>query len=399
MSKLNALTVRNAKPGSRLSDGGGLRLDIDAAGRGRWFFRYTSPTTRKERLAAFGPLLDVSLAAARELASSARSQIRKGVDPLDVKHGEREAVKLAARLETTFAEYAEQYIKAHEAAWRAVNHRRNWRNSLRDHALPKIGQMRVSNIDTDAILCVLRPIWTTKHETARNVRQRIEVILAAAKIEGLRAGENPAQWRGHLDHLLPRVKRVKKHFAALPYEELPVFWESLNADTSDAAVLLRFAIATCARYSEAANADWSEIDIEKRLWTIPASRMKAGREHVVPLSDEAMAALKASQTKEGLMFPSPTRRKPISDVALAKVIKRHTGTLATTHGFRSTFRDWAGDCTDTPREVAEGCLAHAVGNAVEQAYRRGTALEKRRNLLDAWSAFLRPQRATLTCGD
>ena len=336
---------------------------------------------------SIGPLRDVSLAEARDAAASARREIRKGVDPLEVKRIEREAAKVEERKAVTFRSYAETYITSHESAWKNAVHRRGWRSSLRDHAFPHIGNLAVSDIDTDAVLRVLRPIWDTKKETARAVRQRIEMVLAAAKVEGLRNGENPAQWKGHLDHLLPRHKRTQRHHDALPYSQLPTFWRSLSNDESEAAALLRFTIATASRYSEAANALWSEIDRDKRLWTIPAARMKAGREHVVPLSDVAMAALDASRTDVGLIFPAIRSGKKMSDVTLAKVIKRHTATPATTHGFRSTFRDWAGDRTDYPREVAEAALAHAVGSAVEQAYRRATALEKRRELMSAWGCF------------
>lgn len=336
---------------------------------------------------AIGPLADVSLADARDLVAAARSQIRKRIDPLDVKRIEREAARVQERKAVTFRAYAETYISTHESAWKNAVHRRGWRSSLRDHAMQHVGHLAVADITTDDVLRVLRPIWDTKKETARAVRQRMEMILASAKVEGLRFGENPAQWKGHLDHLLPRHKRTQVHHAALPYNELPAFWKSLSDDASDAAALVRFTIATAARYSEAALADWSEIDKDKRLWTVPPSRMKGGREHVVPLSDAAMAALKSSRTESGLLFPGLRSGKKMSDVALAKVIRRHTATPATLHGFRSCFRDWCGDCTDFPREVAEGCLAHAVGNAVEAAYRRSTAIEKRRELMQLWSRF------------
>lgn len=394
MGNLTALQIRNARPGERLTDGDGLRLDVDLKGRGRWFFRYTSPVTRKERLAGFGPARDVSLAAARAAAADARSQIRRGIDPLELKRIARAEALAEARRDVTFKAYAETYIAAHEPAWKNAVHRRGWRSSLRDHAFQHIGHMALADISTDDVLRVLRPIWDSKKETARAVRQRIEAILAAAKVEGLRSGENPAQWKGHLDHLLPRHTRAQRHFDALPYDQLPTFWKSLVVDESDAAALLRFTIATVARYSEAANADWSEIDRDKKLWTIPAARMKAGRDHIVPLSDAAMAALAKSHTESGLIFPAVRSGRKMSDVTLSKCIKRHTATPATTHGFRSTFRDWCGDETDFPREIAEGCLAHQVGSAVEQAYRRGTALKKRRELMQEWSVYLNTHTTT-----
>ncbi|HVV43167.1 MAG TPA: integrase arm-type DNA-binding domain-containing protein [Nitrobacter sp.] len=389
MGTLTALQIKNAKAGERLLDGDGLRLEVDAKGRGRWFFRYTSPVTRKERLAGFGPLKNVSLAEARELAAAARAKIRKGIDPLEAKRIEREAAKVKERRTVTFQQYATTYIDQHESAWKNAVHRRGWRSSLRDHAMPHIGHMAVADIGTDDVLRVLRPIWDTKKETARAVRQRVEVILAAAKVEGLRSGENPAQWKGHLEFLLPRHKRTQRHFDALPYVEAPAFWQSLAADASPNASLVRWTILTCTRYSEAANADWSEIDKAARTWTIPGRRMKGGKDHAIPLSHAAFAVLSESHTTSGLIFPSMRSGKKTSDVALAKVIRRHTVTPVTLHGWRSTFRDWSGDMTSHAREVAEGCLAHAVGSAVEQAYRRGSAIEKRRALLEAWSGFLK----------
>jgi integrase len=389
MGKLNALTVKHAKPGQKLSDGDGLVLHVDTRGRGNWFLRYTSPTTKgRERLMALGPLRDVGLSQARDDASDARALIRQGVDPLDQKQQAREATKIEVRRATTFKDYAETYIASHEAAWKNQQHGRAWRNSLRDHVHPHIGHLAVADIDTTAVLKVLKPIWDTRLEMGRTVRQRIEVILAAAKVEKLREGENPAVWRGHLENLLARHKRTKTHHAALPYSVMPDFWRSLVGDASDAATLLRFIIATATRYSEAALADWSEIDPERKFWTVPAARMKGGQPHVVPLSDAARAALARSRTKSGLIFPSPRTGRKMSDVALVKTAKRHTTLPVTTHGHRSTFRDWIGDQTDFPREIAEEALSHRVGNAVERAYRRGNALAKRRILMEDWAVYL-----------
>lgn len=387
MGTLTALTVKNAKAGAKISDGLGLRLDVDRNGNGCWFFRYTSPITGRERLMSLGRLRDVSLSEARDLAADARTLLRKRQDPLELRDQERAAVEQRERQAITFESYAKTYIANHEGAWKNPVHRRNWRNSMRDHAYPIIGSKPICEISTDDVLKLLRPLWHSKHETARNVRQRVEAILAGARAEGLRSGENPAIWRGHLDQILPRRRRTKEHFAALPYDQIPEFWNALVRDTGEAAVLLRFTIATVARYSEAGNACWSEIDLKAGLWTIPSSRMKAGRGHIVPLNATAISALEASRTKEGLVFPGIRTGKTISDVALAKAIKRHTTLPATTHGFRSTFRDWCGDCTDFPRELAEAALAHRVGNAAEQAYRRSTALEKRKALMDQWAAF------------
>lgn len=373
MGKLSALQAKNAKPGDKLTDGDGLRLDVDKNGNGSWILRFTSPVTGRERFMGLGPARDVSLSAARDLASDARATIRKGVDPIAMKRETRDAARVAVRREVTFKAYAESYIDGKEAGWKNDKHRQQWRNSLRDHAYPTIGHLAVADIDTEAVLNVLRPIWLTVPETARRVRGRIEMILSAAKAEGLRSGENPALWRGHLDQVLARRKKSDvTHHPALPYAEMPKFWTSLTGDVSDAARMLRFIILTACRFNEAAEMNGA-TEIKGDLWTVPIIRMKAEREHRVPLTKMALQQL-------------PFR--PVSDVALSKCIRRHTALPATTHGFRSTFRDWAGDETDFPREIAEMALAHEVGDDTEAAYRRGTALAKRRALMDAWSTFV-----------
>ncbi|MCO5131194.1 MAG: integrase arm-type DNA-binding domain-containing protein [Xanthobacteraceae bacterium] len=373
MGNLTALQVKNAQPGTKLLDGDGLRLDVDKQGNAAWNFRYTSPVNRRERLMGLGSIKVVSLADARELAADMRKQIRSGIDPLEAKAAAKAAIKVEERKATTFRQYASGYIDAHESAWRSPIVRRSWRSTMRDHVFPVIGDMAAGDVDVEAVLKVLRPIWDAKKETARSVRSRIENILSAARVEGLRTGENPAVWRGNLEFLLARHKRKAdvKHHAALPWREMPAFWRSLAADTSDAARMLRWIITTAARYGEAARMGKGEIVSD--LWTVPGARMKGGKEHCVPLTKLALAQL-------------PFR--PVSDVALTKCIRRNTDLPASTHGFRSCFRDWCGDATDYPREVAEAALAHAVGSEVEQAYRRGSALAKRRKLMDEWSRFL-----------
>jgi len=374
MGKLTALQVKNAQAGDRMGDGDGLWLFVDRNGNGSWILRFASPVTRKQREFGLGPLREVSLADARIAAADARSLVRKGIDPIEAKREAREAAKVEARRDVTFKAYAETWISGRESGWKNAVHRQQWRNSLRDHAYPTIGHVAVADVNTDDVLTVLRPIWTTVPETARRVRGRIEMILSAAKAEGLRTGENPALWRGHLDQLLAkRRKSDVKHHAALPYAEMPKFWRSLSTDTSDAARLLRFIILTACRFNEAARAESSEFDTKRKVWTVPAARMKGDRPHVVPLTDLALAQL-------------PLRG--VSDVSVAKAIRRHTALPATTHGFRSTFRDWAGDETSFPREVAEAALAHVIGDETEAAYRRSTALEKRRTLMISWSEFV-----------
>jgi integrase len=368
---LTALQVRNAKPGDKLGDGGGLRLDVDRNGNRSWVFRFTSPVTGRERFMGLGSASDVSLTEARDARDEARKLIRERKDPIEHRRQERTAAKVEASRAVTFKAYAEQFISGREAAWKNPRHRQIWRTSLRDYAFPIIGHMPIADVDTAAVLSVLRPIWSTKTETASRVRGRIEAILSAAKVEGLRLGDNPAVWRGHIAEVLPSKRKVAvvEHHAALPYAEMPAFWKSLAGDPSDAARMLRWIILTAARYGEANGMPPGEVT--DSLWRIPASRMKGGKAHTVPLTPLALAQL-------------PFRA--VSDVSLAKVIRRHTTTPATTHGFRSTFRDWAGNETDFPRELAEEALAHSLGK-VEGAYRRELALTKRRELMNAWAAY------------
>lgn len=387
---LTALQVKNAKPGDRLTDGGGLRLDVDQNGNRAWVFRFTSPVTSKERYAGLGSAADVPLAQARDAAQEARSLVRNGIDPIEHRNAQRKAAKVEASRSITFKAYAEQFISGREAGWKNPKHRQQWRNTLRDYAYPVIGHMPIADVDTASVLSVLRPIWQDTPESASRLRGRIESILSAAKAEGLRAGENPAAWRGHLDQVLVSRKKVRAivHHPALPYASLPAFMASLRADTSGASLALQFIILTAARYSEAAFADWREIN--GRSWTVPGARMKSKRPHTVPLSDAAMAVLEIAREQygdTGMIFPGMRDGRPISDVALAKAIKRHGTEPATTHGFRSTFRDWAGDKTTFPREVAEAALAHVIGDETEEAYRRGDALEKRRELMAAWAVY------------
>jgi integrase len=370
---LTAKQVEHAKLGSRLSDGGGLRLDVDKNGNRSWVFRFKSPVTGKERYMGLGTADDVTLAQARDAAQDARALLRNSKDPIEERKTKRAEAKTEASRSITFEAYTDRFISGKEAGWKNKKHRQQWRNSLRDYAYPHIGHLTVADVDTEAVLKVLRPIWTVKKETARRVRGRIEAILNGAKAEGLRAGENPALWRGHLDQLLARRRKSEvKHHPALPYEETPKFWQSLAADASDAARMLRWIILTACRFNEAYEMD-PEAEIKGDLWTIPPHRMKGERKHEIPLTTVALA-----------QFPF----RPVSDVSLSNCIARHTSTPATTHGFRSTFRDWAGDETDTAWEVAEAAIAHTVGDETETAYRRRTALAKRRKLMTAWAEYV-----------
>lgn len=371
MGILTAARVKHAKAGDKLADGDGLRLDVDKNGNASWVFR---SVTGKERFMGLGPMRDVGLAEAREAASAARALMRNNTDPIEHRINERAKAKAAATGALTFEVYAKQYIAGKEVGWKNEKHRQQWSNSLRDYAYPTIGPIPVSDVDTELVLKALRPIWNVKKETARRVRGRIEAILNAAKAEGLRTGENPALWRGHLDQVLARRRKSDvKHHPALPYEEMPQFWQSLASDASDGARMLRWIILTACRFNEAAEMD-PAAEVKGEIWTIPAIRMKAEREHKVPLTNLALAQLPFH---------------PVSDVTLSNCIARHTNTTATTHGMRSTFRDWAGDCTGFPREIAEMALAHAVDDETEAAYRRSTALAKRRELMASWTDYCR----------
>ena len=288
---------------------------------------------------------------------------------------------------------AEEYIKGHEASWRNDKHRYQWRQSLSTFAYPALGDTDVAAIGMTDVLKVLQPIWTTKTETASRTRGRIETILAYATVRGWRTGSNPATWRGNLAMVLPPPDKVApvQHHAALPWQQMPAFWTKLRDRTGAGALCLQFTILTAARSGEARGAQWGEIDLDGSLWTIPAARMKAGKPHRVPLSEAAKIVLRlAAEGREqdaGLIFPGLKRGQPMSDMTLGAVLKRMGRADLTPHGFRSSFRDWAAEATDAPNHVVEQALAHAIGNSVEAAYRRGDLLERRRKLMEEWAAF------------
>jgi len=311
--------------------------------------------------------------------------IESGKNPVEAK---RQAAVLAAGA-PTFGAVASDLIAAKESSWRNEKHRAQWRSSLWDFAATLIDKP-VDEIDTAQVLDVLTPVWQAKPETASRLRGRIEAVLDAAKAKGYRSGENPDAWRGHLSHLLPKRSKLRRgHHAALDYKDVPAFMNQLRECETIAAMALEFNILTAARSGEIYGALWPEIDLKEKVWTIPAGRMKGGREHRVPLSENALDIAKklhAGRTCD-FVFPSPRGNRPLSHVAMAKVLDRLKVTNATPHGFRSSFRDWAGNETNFPREIAEAALAHTVGNAVEAAYRRSDALEKRRALMEAWALF------------
>jgi integrase len=384
LKRLTARTVATTTKPGRHADGGNLYLTIsrtDASVSKRWTFMYS--IAGKQREAGFGPAATVTLAEAREKAAGYRSMLAKGIDPLDAKKSSQDAV--AAR--KTFSQCADELIKSKRREWRSEVHAAQWRTTIDDYCGP-ILDMPVDAIDTQAVLGVLQPVWGRIPETASRLRGRIEAVLDFAKAHNLRHGENPAAWRGHLALILPKRQKLSRgHHKAMPYAEVPAFIGKLRERESVLALALEFLILTAARSGEVLGATWDEIDINAQVWVIPASRMKAGREHRVPLSSRAVEIVeRMAEIRAGdLLFPGHRRRRPLSAAAIGALV-----TGATVHGFRSGFRDWCGEETSYPREIAEAALAHATGSAVEQSYRRGDALTKRRVLMDAWSNYCEP---------
>ena len=405
--ELSALAVSKLKTEGRYAVGGadGLHLRIAGASRA-WVLRLAvgtrtdakGNTVVHRRDIGLGSYPEVSLAEAREKARELRKQVRDGIDPIE----ERKVTKVRAALEAakskTFEECANAYIEANRAGWKNEKHVQQWQNTLATYAFPKIGQLPVAAIDTGLVLSVLQQetgedkaqLWHAKTETASRLRGRLESILDWAAFRGYREGENPARWKGHLEHELPARSKVQKieHHAALPYAELGAFIVELRKREGLSARALEFAILCASRSGEVRGATWAEIDLPGRIWTVPAERMKAGKEHRVPLSDEAVKLLEALPHIVGndYVFPAP-RGGQLSDMALTAVLRRMERGGLTQHGFRSTFRDWAGETTAYPREVCEHALAHKLADGVEAAYQRGDLLAKRARLMADWARY------------
>ena len=388
--KLKALVVeRSSKKPGFYSDGGGLYLRVTSATARSWIFRYM--IDRKAHEMGLGKYPDISLAEARARATEARKLKALGKDPISERGVIRAAVRAEAAKAMIFKDAAKAHIDGHRAGWRNAKHAAQWEATLATYAEPIIGTLPVQAIDTGLVLKVLEPIWTVKPETASRLRGRIEAVLDWATARGHRHGENPARWRGHLDKLLPartKVRRVEHH-AALPFNELTGFMASLRAAEGVAARALELAILTAARTGEVIGAKWSEIDLLQKVWTVPGERMKTGREHRVPLSARALAILKEIErdqvADEMFVFPGNKIGKPLSNMAFLMLLRRMDRDDLTVHGFRSTFRDWAAERTNFPSEAAEMALAHAVGDKVEAAYRRGDLFEKRRAMMEQWA--------------
>lgn len=395
--KLSAVEVAKAKGPAVLHDGGGLYLRVSATGAKSWVFRFQLDGKRRDM--GLGPFPDISLAEARGNASAHRKQRHEGIDPLDAKAAQRQAQRLSVAKGRTFREVAEEFIGRNEAGWRNAKHRQQWVNTLQTYAYPTLGELPVSAIDPGFVVQVLDPIWTEKPETASRVRGRIEAVLDAATVRGFRQGPNPAQWKGNLAHILPARAKVRKvaHHAALPLDGMPGFLAALRGREGMSARALEYTILTVARTGEALGAKWGEIDLAAKVWTVPAERMKAGREHRVPLSDAALTVLEKVRPlalmRDGKpdptapVFPGPRRALPMSNMVLLMLLRRMKRDDLTAHGFRSTFSDWAAERTAYPREVVEMALAHTVENKVERAYRRDDLFDKRRRLMADWAGF------------
>lgn len=395
MGNLTARTAATAKPG-RHSDGEGLILSVSKTGSRSWYLRFQLNGRRRDM--ALGNMADVSLAAAREKAGKARALVRAGIDPLDHLMVEEKTVP-------TFTSAAAQYIRSHRAGWKNRKHARQWVSTLKTYVRPIIGSKPVDTITTEDVLVILQSIWTSKTETAKRTQGRMENILDWCSARKYRDASNPARWRGHLDHLLAAPTKVKRveHHPAMPWSALPSFMMELRSNPSISSKALQLLILTACRTSEVIGAQWSEVDIESAVWTIPAGRMKADREHRVPLTEPMLDILKALPRIEGnpFVFPGARAGRPLSNMALLQLMRglghgvNGAKSAAVPHGFRSSFRDWCGEVSSYPREVAEAALAHVNGDKTEAAYARGDLFTKRRKLMTDWSSFCTRPPATV----
>jgi integrase len=389
IGRLSPLKLKSLASAGRYCDGGGLYLQINRSGARSWIFRYQ--LDGRVRDMGLGSAAIIGLGDAREAAGECRVLVAKERDPIEARlQNRRERLREAASAATV----KECALKCHEqkkTGWRNDKHARQWIGTLEQYVFVPLGSLPVRSIDTGHVLKVLEPIWAEKHETATRIRERLEIVLDWARARGLQEGENPARWRGHLDTLLAQPAVVKKvrHHPALPYVEIGAFMADLRKQEGLAARALELVIYTATRTSETLNAEWREFDLDRGIWTIPAERIKAGKEHRIPLSPPALTLLRAlHEARTGQhVFPGWGRKKPLSNMAMIKVLERMSRRDITVHGFRSTFRDWAAEQTNYPREVAEMALAHAIENKVEAAYRRGDLFEKRSKVMVAWANY------------
>jgi integrase len=393
VGRLTALKVIKVKKSGMYADGAGLYLQVTGDGQSTpaksWIFRFTLRGRSREM--GLGSFSIFGLGEARAKAAEYRRQVYEGIDPIEARRAQRAQAALEAAAALTFKECTKQYLAAHSAGWRNAKHAAQWSSTLKMYAEPVIGALSVHSIDTALVMKIIEPLWSTKPETASRLRGRIEAVLDWATVRGFRQGENPARWRGHLDKLLPARAKVRKvkHHAALPYDELPAFMSGLRTQEGVAARALEFLILTAARTGEVIGARSEEI--KDKVWTVPAGRMKASKEHRVPLSEAALAIIDIDSLRKeqggAYLFPGGKRDRPLSNMALLALLHRMGRSDLTAHGFRSTFRDWAAECTDYPNEVVEMALAHTISSKVEAAYRRGDLFDKRKALMSDWATF------------
>ncbi|MEJ1357885.1 MAG: integrase arm-type DNA-binding domain-containing protein [Candidatus Sedimenticola sp. (ex Thyasira tokunagai)] len=402
IDKLTAAKVRQENKPGWYADGAGLYLQVSPTLSKSWVYRYQ--VGGKERRHGLGRYSEndtqrgLTLNKARKAAKACRDLRDNGTDPIDHKR-QQEALKALADVKgMTFKDCADKYIESHRRGWKSPKHAQQWENTLATYAMPTIGALSVKDVDVGLVLQVLEAIWHEKPETATRVRQRVESVLDWATARGYRKGENPARWKGHLDKLLPKRSKVQKvkHHKAMPYMDVSEYYIDLLTHETMAARALSFIILTGVRSSEAREAAWSEIDLEAGVWVIPAERMKSGRSHRVPLTDEAVSLLEKVKpfSRDGLVFPGMKRNHSISAAALRKHFKDQHPTL-TIHGFRSSFRDWCAEQTNYPRELAEAALAHSLRDQTEAAYQRGDMLERRRKVMEAWAVYCTTKRGDI----
>lgn len=387
-NKLTPLAIKNASKPGLYGDGLGLYLQVSKFGTKSWLFRYMRDGVPRKM--GLGATHTVTLAKARQLAAEHRLAVRvEDVDPIEVRRERRAARRVEAAKAIDFRTCAEKYIAGNEAGWRNDKHRQQWRSTLETYVYPVFGALPVAAIDTGLVLKAIEPIWTKKPETAGRVRGRIESVLDWARAREYRTGENPARWRGHLENVLPKRGKVAKvkHHDAVAYSDMPEFMRALRANASISARALEFTVLTACRTGEVIGAKWSEIDLKAGVWTVPAERMKANREHRVPLSARALEILSALPREGDYVFPGSREGRPLSNMAMLQLIRGMRGLGATVHGLRSTFKDWAAEQTAYPNELSEVALAHTLSDKTEAAYRRGDMFAKRGRLMEDWSEF------------
>ena len=394
--------VKKLNKKGRYADREGLYLQVANNGTKTWIYRYQLNGKRREL--GLGSIAFLSLSKARSKRDEYRLKVKGGVDPYLEKESNKLNIVIKEKEEAvrrqTFKKCAETYIDLKEPEWKNVKHAQQWRNTLKTYAYPIIGNLPVADVELQDVLKVIQPMWLEKTETATRVRNRIELVIDYASVMQYRTGENPARWRGNLDKLLPKPSKVKnmKHHSALPYDETASFMISLGAQKGLAAKALIFTILTATRTSEALNTTWDEVNLQKKVWVIPSSRMKAGKEHRIPLSSSAVALLNDLKTGQNspFIFPGMKNGKPLSNMAMTNVLRRMERADLTVHGFRSTFRDWIAERTNFPQRVAETALAHKLKDGAEAAYQRGDLLEKRKELMEAWADYCLPKASNVT---